>query len=262
MKKAYYILVIGLITYVPFSAAAWGVLGHRIVGQIAENHLTAKAKKGVAGILGDESLAISANWADFIKSDSTFNYMGSWHYVDFPAGYNQSQVFDFLDNEKEPNVFNKIPEMINVLKNKASTFSQKQLGMRMLVHLVGDLHQPMHTAHKEDQGGNNVLVTWFGQKSNLHRVWDSDLINVQQLSYTEYAAAIDHASAIQIYNWQHTTLKQDVYESYLLSNEIYVKTPPDSKLSYRYNFQFIAPLNQQLLKAGIRLAKILNDIYK
>lgn len=261
MKKAYCILIIGLATYVPFRAAAWGVLGHRIVGQIAEDHLTAKAKKGVASVLGYESLAISANWADFIKSDSSYNYMSSWHYVNLAAGLDQNQVFDYLETEKAPNVYNGIPEMIKVLKNKASTFSQKQLAMRMLVHLVGDLHQPMHTARLEDRGGNDVHETWFGQKTNLHRIWDSDLLDFQQLSYTEYAAAIDHASAIQIYNWQHTTLKQDAYESYLLCNQIYAKTPPESRLSYQYNFEFVAPLNQQLLKAGIRLAKILNDIY-
>ncbi|MGY3055038.1 hypothetical protein ACVWYG_003249 [Pedobacter sp. UYEF25] len=261
MKKISYIFVFVLCSYLPFKAAAWGVLGHRIVGQIAESYLSNKAKKGVKGVLGYESLAIAANWADFIKSDSNFNYLGSWHYVNLAAGLDQSQVFNYLETEKMPNVYNKIPEMIKVLKDKTSTVSQKQLAMRMLVHLVGDLHQPMHTARKDDKGGNNVYVTWFGQKSNLHRIWDSDLVDFQQLSYTEYADAINHLSPIELYNWQHTSLKQDVYESYLLCNQIYAKTPDNAKLSYRYNFDFIAPLNQQLLKAGVRLAKILNDIY-
>lgn len=261
MKKISYVLVFVLCTYLPFKAAAWGVLGHRIVGQIAESYLSTKAKRGVKSVLGYENLAMAANWADFIKSDSNFNYLSSWHYVNLAAGLDQSQVFNYLETETVPNVYNKTTEMIKILKDRTSTLSQKQLAMRMLAHLVGDLHQPMHTARKDDKGGNDVYVTWFGEKSNLHRLWDSDLINFQQLSYTEYANVINHASAIQLYNWQHTSLKQDVYESYLLCNQIYAKTPANAKLSYRYNFDFIAPLNQQLLKAGVRLAKILNDIY-
>jgi hypothetical protein len=131
----------------------------------------------------------------------------------------------------------------------------------MLVHLVGDLHQPMHTARKEDLGGNRISVLWFNEKSNLHRVWDEQLIDYQQLSYTEYTKSINHPSAVQLYNWQNTGLKECVFESYQVCNKIYDNVKPDAKLSYRYNFEWIDVLNEQLVKGGVRLAKILNDIY-
>ena len=110
-------------------------------------------------------------------------------------------------------------------------------------------------------GGNKINVTWFGQKSNLHRVWDEGLIEYQQLSYTEYAAAINHPSKEQLSQWSHDSLKQSVYESYLTCNKIYDKTKADDKLSYRYNFDFVDTLNEALLKGGIRLAAMLNQIY-
>ena len=260
MKKA--CVVIALIAYLPLTAGAWGMNGHRIVGQIADYYLTAKARKAVMGVLGTESPAMASTWADFIKSDSTYNYLYSWHYVNLPANLDQNGVFNFLDSYKEASVYSKIPEMIAVLKNKDKTGEEKKLAMRLLIHFIGDLHQPMHTARKEDLGGNKVTVSWFGQRSNLHRVWDEQLIDYQQLSYTEYATAINHPTKEQLTKWRADSLKEDVYESYLTCNKIYAATKADDKLSYNYNFQFVDLMNEQLLKGGVRLAEILNTIYK
>lgn len=254
-------LAIALIAYLPLNAAAWGQTGHRIVGQVADYYLTSKARKEVKKILGGESLAMASNWPDFIKSDTSYNYLSSWHYVNIPGNLDKNGVFQFLDSNTEANVYNKIPEMIAILKNKQSTQDQKKMAMRLLIHFVGDVHQPMHTARKEDLGGNKVQVTWFGQRSNLHSVWDSGLVEYQQLSYTEYAVAINHPTKDQFNKWSHDSLKEDVYESYLACNKIYEKTKADDKLSYRYNFDFVDLLNESLLKGGIRLAEMVNNIY-
>jgi hypothetical protein len=121
----------------------------------------------------------------------------------------------------------------------------------------------MHTARKEDLGGNRIFLTWFGEKSNLHRVWDESLIDFQQLSYTEYTSAINHATKQQVKDWQSASLQDCVFESYQICNQIYATgIKNDDRLSYRYNFDWIGTVNQQLLKGGIRLAKVLNDIYK
>jgi len=255
------IAAIGLLAYLPMQANAWGMIGHRVVGEVAESYLNAKTRKAIQAILGTESLAMSANWGDFIKSDSTYNYMYNWHFVNLPGGLDKQGVFNILETEKTPNLYNKIPDLIAVLKKSSSTAEQKKLALRMLVHLAGDLCQPMHVAHKEDLGGNRVSVLWFNEKSNLHRVWDEQLIEYQQLSYTEYTKAINHPSAIQLYNWRNTSLKDCIYESYTVCSKIYDNVKPDSKLSYRYNFEWVDTLNEQLLKGGVRLAKMLNDIY-
>nr|WP_121274009.1 S1/P1 nuclease [Pedobacter schmidteae] len=255
------VLLMVVALYLPLQAGAWGMLGHRIVGQIAENHLSNKARKGVKEVLGNESLAMASNWGDFIKSDPAYDYLYNWHFVNLPAGLDKQGVFDLLDAEKGANVYNKIPEMVAVLKNRKSTADEKRQAMRLLVHLVGDLNQPMHTARKEDLGGNKVFVTWFGEKSNLHRVWDESLIDYQQLSYTEYASAIDYPSGDQLNAWRNNSLKDFVYGSYQACNRIYAAVKPEDRLSYKYNFEFVGLLNEQLLKGGICLANILNEIY-
>lgn len=260
-KKIKIGLIVSLLAYLPIEASAWGTIGHRVVGEIADSYLKAKTRKAVQDILGYETLAMCANWGDFIKSDTSYNYMYNWHFVNLPAGLDRDGVFSVLETEKAPNLYNKLIDLTAVLKKSSSTMSEKKLALRMLVHMMGDLAQPMHVARKEDMGGNRVSVMWFNEKSNLHRVWDEQLIGYQQLSYTEYAKAINHPSAIEFSNWQKTSLKESIYESYMVCNKIYDGTKPDSRLSYRYNFDWVDTLNQQLLKGGIRLAKALNDIY-
>ena len=262
MIKNIKIILLSLVLLVPYSAGAWSMIGHRIVGQIAENHLTGKSKKAVLRILGTESLAMASNWGDFIKSDSKYDSLYNWHFVNLPSGLDQAAVFSYLESEKEPNVYNKALQMISVLKNEQSTPDQQKFALRILVHLIGDLNQPMHTAHKEDLGGNKVNVTWFGEKSNLHKVWDDELIDYQRLSYTEFAAAIDFPTKQELISWKGKSLKDYVYGSYEACNKIYETTKPESKLSYRYNFDYVELLNNQLLAGGICLANVLNDIYK
>jgi hypothetical protein len=257
------IAVVIAIAFAPFTAGAWGVLGHRVVGEVADSYINAKTRLAIKQILGTESIAMSANWADFVKSDTSYNYLSTWHYVNLPENLSKNDVFSFLDHQPAANIYNKTQEMITVLKNSKSTTAQKKLALRMIIHLVGDLHQPMHTARKDDLGGNKIQLVWFGEKSNLHRVWDEGLIGFQQLSYTEYTKAINHPTPKQLLGWQKATLKDDVFESYQICNKIYATgIKNDDKLSYRYNFDWVDTVNQQLLKGGVRLAKILNDIYK
>jgi len=259
-KKVAVVIAIAL---VPFTASAWGVLGHRIVGEVADHYINAKTRKAIQQILGNESMAMTANWADFIKSDTSYNYLSNWHYVNLPVNLSKTDAFSFLDNDPAANIYNKTNEMIAVLKNNASTAEQKKLALRMIIHLVGDLHQPMHTARKEDLGGNRVFVTWFGEKSNLHKVWDESLIDFQQLSFTEYTKAINFTTTGQVATWQQASLKDCVFEAYQICNKIYATgIKNEDKLSYRYNFDWIGTVNEQLLKGGVRLAGILNGIYK
>lgn len=263
MKKLKKLAIVMALAYLPFSAAAWGVLGHRIVGEVADSYINAKTRLAIKQILGTESMGMAANWADFIKSDTSYNYLSSWHYVNLPADLAKTDLFSFLDHQPSANIYNKTNEMIAVLKNPKSTLVQKKLALRLIIHLVGDLHQPMHTARKDDLGGNKIQLLWFGEKSNLHKVWDEGLVDFQQLSYTEYTKAINHPSQLQVSNWQKSSLKDCVLESYTICNKIYATgIKSDDKLSYKYNFDWIGTVNEQLLKGGVRLAGILNNIYK
>ncbi|RXF71757.1 S1/P1 nuclease [Arcticibacter tournemirensis] len=255
------ILIAGLFIYTPVQTMAWGLLGHRIVAEVADQHLNKKARKEIQKILGTETLAMAANWMDFIKSDPSFNYLNNWHYVNLPKGLSYEQAKSTLETDTGANAYTKIRFVSSELKKKDLTPEMKQMYLRILIHLVGDIHQPMHCGLEEDKGGNDVKVKWFNRQMNLHSLWDSDFIEFQQLSYTEYAKAVDHATQKQLITWQKDDLSQWIFGSYQISGELYREAEKNTNYSYRYNFDHLATLNQQLLKGGIRLAGLLNEIF-
>lgn len=255
-------LVLAMFLYVPAQSFAWGMLGHRIVGQIADSYLSKKAKKNVASILGHESVAMSANWADFIKSDSNYNYLSTWHYINIPGGLNEDDAIKAIKSDTSMTAYNRINFLIAELKKKELPLVTKQMYLRLLIHFVGDIHQPMHVGRPDDRGGNRIRVLWFKDPYNLHQIWDEVLIDHQQLSYTEYANAINYASPSQRAEWNKSDLCNWMYESYLVAEQIYadVKTNED-KLGWNYNFKYKAVLEDRLLRGGVRLAYILNQIF-
>jgi len=256
------LILLTAIIYLPLQSFSWGVLGHRIVGQIADSYLSKKAKKNIASILGNESIAMGSNWADFIKSDSTFNYLAPWHYINIKAGLSEDEAIQAIMSDTSITAYNRINFLKSELKKKELPLVTKQLYLRLLIHIVGDIHQPLHVGRPDDRGGNRVRVLWFKDPYNLHQIWDEVLIDFQQLSYTEYATAINHTTATQRAEWNKSNLSYWMYESYLLAEQIYgdVKTNED-KLGYQYNFKYKAVLEDRLLRGGVRLAYILNEIF-
>lgn len=255
--------LLGILLF-PLNTFAWGPTGHRVVAEVASRHLTPQARKAITAILGKQSMAMVANWPDFIKSDTTHKYdhMSSWHYLDFPANSDRQQFDSYLQKATGENLYVETQAMVKTLKNTASSQADKQFALAFLIHLIGDMHQPLHVGHADDEGGNKIQLTWFDRPTNLHRVWDEHLIEFQLLSYTEYTQALDTASVTVINQYQRGTINDWMFESNQLADKIYKLTKAGDKLSYRYNYWFIKDLNQQLLKGGLRLAAILNGIYK
>lgn len=242
------------------TASAWGVTGHRVVAEIAQRHLNSKAKRELKKLIGAEPLAFWANWSDFIKSDTTWRFASKWHYVDLPGHIGKDDFIRDIKALTGENLYTQILAMKALLEDKSLPLEKKQTALKFLIHLVGDLHQPLHVGRDEDQGGNKIQVTWFGKPTNLHAVWDEALVDFQQWSYTEYATVLDVASKTQVQQWQNSSYEDWFYESHVLSDKVYDNTPQDSKLRFEYNYQFVQDLNDQLLKAGVRLAKILNEV--
>jgi hypothetical protein len=255
------LLVIIAVIYAPLQTMAWGTEGHRICGQIAESYLTPQARLAIKKILGHESIAMTSNWADFIKSDPSYSYLSSWHYIDFDKPYSYPEMQEYLSHDKNVDAYTKLNFVIEKLKDKNTGKKEQLLYLRMLIHIIEDIHQPMHTAHADDKGGNDFLVNWFKNPTNLHSVWDSQLIDFQQLSYTEYATAINFTTWAQRNEWQKAPIAQWLFESNQIAEKLYTEIKPGDTLNYKYNFTHLDILNQQLLKAGVRLAGVLNQIF-
>ncbi len=256
------LVFLGMLVYLPCQSKAWGLLGHRIVGEIASNHLNPKARGAIRSILGDESIAMATNWADFIKSDSNFRYLDPWHYVNFDSGINYESMQGYLKTDTATDAYTKLVFLSRELKKKSLPQQQKLFYLRMLIHIAGDVHQPMHSTAAGDRGGNDIKVQWFSQPANLHSVWDSYFIESQQLSYTEYAQALDHVNAKEIVALQRQPVSSWLYDSYVISDKLRSEIKqPNQRLSYDYNFKHLKTLNEQLLKGGIHLAGLLNEIF-
>jgi hypothetical protein len=255
------LLLIIAVIYVPLQTIAWGTEGHRIIGQIAGTYLTPKARKAIEAILGNESIALAGNWADFIKSDPAYAYMSTWHYIDFDKAYTYPEMVEHLNHDTDVDAYTKLQFLISELKKKDLGEENKLLYLRMLIHIIEDVHQPMHTAHADDKGGNDFKVNWFNQPTNLHAVWDSKLIDFRRLKYKKYAAAINHATPAQRAEWQNAPISKWIFESNQIAEKLYTEIKPGDTLNYKYNFTHIDIVNRQLLKAGVRLAGVLNRLF-
>jgi hypothetical protein len=255
-------LLVATALFISQHAFSWGVIGHRTSAEIAQQHLSKKAKKELRKLTGKETLAWWSNWPDFVKSDSTWNQASPWHYVDLPGHLEKEKFMEDLKKLPGKNLYTQIPAMIAEIKDKTLSIERRRTALYFLIHLVGDLHQPLHVGREEDSGGNKIVVYWFEKKTNLHSLWDSMLIEFQQYSYSEYARLLDIAEPEKVKAWQSGSLEDWFYESHVLADAIYNASPNEAKLGYKYNFQFQKTLDEQLLKGGIRLAALLNKAFE
>jgi hypothetical protein len=211
--------------------------------------------------LGTESVAMASNWADFIKSDAAYKYLNPWHYINFDSALSYTQMQQYLKRDTATDAYTKLNFLVKQLKKKNLPQNKKLMYLRLLIHIAGDVHQPFHAARNGDTGGNDIRVSWFGQSSNIHRVWDEQLIDFQKLSYTEYTTAINHVTKKQKSIWQKQSVSKWLYDTYRISEQLHRELQRDHKLSFEYNFKHINTLNEQLQKGGIHLATLLNQIF-
>jgi hypothetical protein len=234
------------------SASAWGPTGHRAVGRIAERHLTPRAARAVAELLGSEQLAYATTWADEIRSEPEWAKADPWHWVTISDG----QTYDSAPRNPGGDVLEAIARFQSVLADRTAPKLERTQALKWLSHLVGDLHQPLHVGRGDDHGGNDVLVLWFGEPTNLHTVWDSKIIDGSQLSFSELADLVDHAGPEQVRAWQASGPRDWAVESQGLRSARYEMG--DRRLSYRYVHDQWPTVQSRLLQAGVRLAGELN----
>lgn len=258
MKKLFFILCVFFFTSSFTTEIDWGKNGHRATGEIAEKHLTDKAREAIDKILNGHGLAYVSTFGDEIKSDPAYDKYGPWHYVNLEEG--QSEYLPSAASPEGDLIFG-IKKCIAVLKDRSASKEEKQFHLKMLVHFLGDLHQPLHTGREADLGGNTIDVTWFGERSNLHRVWDSKMIDGYQMSYTELAANADELTRKEIKQIASGSLLDWMYESKALSRKVYASVEEDKDLGYRYMYIWFPVVHDQIQKGGIRLASVLNDIF-
>jgi len=260
MKLVYTFLLAALFVLPLKSYAAvnfWGATGHRVVGKIADNHLNGKTKREVKRLLNRKSLAFVSTFADEIKSDRRYNEFYTWHYINMPLDEN----YENSKKNSKGDLVTGIAYCKKVILDKNASDDDKAFYLKLLIHLIGDLHQPMHVGLQEDKGGNDFKVQWFYEDSNLHRVWDSEMIESFDMSYNELAENADILSKKQVKAIQEGSVMDWVNETHQLTKKVYASAKPDENLKYRYSYDHFKTVRSQLQIAGIRLAKVLNDLF-
>jgi len=236
----------------------WGQTGHRVVGLVAENHLTKRAKDKIHFLLDGNSLANVSTYADEIKAEKKYNYISKWHYINIPL----NKKFDEIEREKGGDIIYAINKCIEVLKSSKYNKKEKSFHLKLLVHFIGDLHQPMHLGRKKDRGGNDIKMFWFGNITNLHRIWDTQIIESHNMSYTELASNLPIFTSNQIKSQVNKPITEWLEGSRVYTRQIYLESPPNKKLGYEYRYNNLPIIKTQLYNAGIRLASILNKIFE
>lgn len=246
--------VVLLIFFFHESLQAWGPTGHRIVAELAQRRLNSQSKIEIKKLIGNETLAMVANWPDFIRSDSKYDYTHPWHYISRP----ENQKWFEGHSTKEGNILEALCQFEDQLRNRNSTKLEKIEALKFFVHLMGDLHQPLHVGKFEDRGGNLIKLKWFDKETNLHAIWDDELIDFQKLSFTEYVQFLEHAS-YDDKTWVKGDYGAWAMESYAERERVYAYS--GTVLKYEYLFKSKELLDRRLYQAGIRLAQKLNAIF-
>lgn len=250
MQLRKYTAIIVIQFFISISAFGWGWEGHKMTADIANEHLTGAVKDSLKFYLGDMTIQQASTWMDEIKKDSTMDYLKPMHYINIEKGQS-------YDPTSKDNIIYELNKVIDELKDRSHhTKQQTAMNIKILIHLVGDLHQPLHLGYGSDRGGNSIKLTVLGDSSNLHRVWDTDIIKREHI-YTvdlekELAKGnVGNTGKIDIIEWMNEGRSElrAVYNFHDNINQTYLDA----------NKELVEKL---LLRSGLRMATLLNSLFQ
>ena len=261
MKKISIILISEIILIMQaIPGFGWGGKGHDVIAGIAEAHLNKKAKKEVRKLLEGHTMVYYSTRADEIRNDSAYAYTRTWHYANIDAG----ETYETMNKEPAGDVVTATLLSINQLKNKNQPDSVRSMYLKFLIHWIGDMHCPMHAGRAVDRGGNDYPIVWKKEKINLHRLWDDIIVDA-----AKYWGSIEWATYIDVdmnKNRRKAIEAGDpldwLKETAVLAADIYVNTPENQEIPQSYVRKYTPVVEEQFLKAGYRLAGLLNKVFK
>lgn len=239
---------------IPFSGRAWGPEGHTIVARLALQIVREDVRQNVLNYLNGMPIDTATNWMDIMKSNADYDFMRPWHYVDFAKGSAYKQ-------NNDENILNRLQITYNELLHKSTLCdAQIKTDLLVLLHLMGDLHMPLHTGYDDDLGGNKVMVQYDTMKThNLHRFWDEDIIRLGGISYSDCLNYYTKSSQ----NYNNNLYKVDFQNCMLQSRSLLGKVYdfPGFILTENYLEKNKVVVTEQLVLAAVHLAEVLNKLF-
>ncbi len=252
------IFLLSILMLAPHSLFAWSKKGHDVICYIAENHLSKRAMAKVTEVLDGRSMVYYSSWMDNASHTPEYDYTSGWHYFNIDKGGSA----ETQKRSKDGDVLSATKDLVSQLKSGELSAEDESVALKMLIHMVGDMHQPMHLGREDDRGGNNIPVVYFVESTSLHSMWDYHIVmGAHEWSYTEWQNQIDRGLVDEqaIVSGSYEDWANATHE---IANEIYRDTPAETRVSYDYLAKYTPIIEQQFLYAGLRLAHILNDIYR
>lgn len=255
MKKSA-ILLIAMLIGISQSAFSWGKMGHDAVAYIAECNLTKKAKKNIEKYLGGHSIVYYASWMDRYRETPQYKHTTGWH------GAAVDENFYYTDAVAKPtgDVISGLEGAIKNLENyKNLDDSTVAVNLKYVIHLVGDMHCPVHVKYPKIKGYN---ITVNGKEYSYHSVWDTYVLELNhRWGYVEWQHQIDRCTKKEKKNLAAGTPREWFHENAVSSRMIYDMAPKNSIQGWDFLNAAHPYAESQIQKAGYRLAKVLNDIF-
>lgn len=256
MKRFLLTLFTGIFLFCsPQKSYSWGKTGHELVAKIAFHFLDEPTKKIVQEYLGSYSIEEAATWMDNERGNSYYNFMRPWHYIDMDKGQKYTP-------SEEKNILSVLHSAIVELRNRNNTrMSEKDIKNRLLLifHLVGDLHQPLHTGYSIDKGGNTVNVTSPFVSGNLHSIWDTQILEFKHVTLDTCLSYYNTMSPSDVTQIRKINELKWMYESRSNLDSVYSFT--DNFLDKKYIDNNIEIIKKQLVIGGLRLASVLDELF-
>lgn len=247
------LLVIAILILFAKTGFSWGKRGHEIVVQIAKHYLDKSVINKVQSYLGKMSFEEEAVWMDQIKSNRSYDYMKPWHYINIDRDATYVKT-------KEPNIINALEDAITNLDiNSYRTKEAINFNLKLIFHLIGDLHQPLHSGYPDDRGGNYAQVRFQKKQTNLHFVWDESIIQYSNITAADCIALGNILSQKEIKSIQKINAVEWLKDSRSLLPQVY--NFKNGNITQSYIKSNTPLVKKQLLKAGLRLAAVLNKVF-
>lgn len=253
MNKRFALLFV-LLFGVFANSYAWGPRGHKIITQIAKTYLDPAVLDSIDHYLEDITMEKAGYWMDEVVMNSSYDFMKPWHVVAIEADKTYVRT-------KNPDIVNVLENLINTLKKrKTQSKTEILLSLKILIHLVADIHQPLHCGFAKDKGGNSIKLRFYFKSTNLHDVWDADILEYKAITTEDCMRLTYNLTKRDITQYQKVDILKWMEESRALLS--YAYDFKGNKIEDEYVDKVTPIIKMQMIKAGIRLATVLNQTFK
>lgn len=199
------------------------------------------------------SLEKAGYWMDEVVMNSSYDFMKPWHFVAIESDKTYVRT-------KNPDIVNVLENLIITLRMKNSTKKENFLSIKVLTHLIADIHQPLHCGFVKDKGGSNLKLRFFFKSTDLHEVWDSEILEYKGITAEECLRLASNFTKRDLNSYQRVDIRGWMEESRALLS--YAYDFKGNKLDDEYVNKVAPIIKMQLVKAGIRLASVLNSTFR